>query len=125
MKFKYDNPWNVQKTYHLKKFKNGASSSKEHIYLTLERNLKNPEKIHIFVRAKETKVILFQGFGMKNITDKVSNFMNKDQNVKFSVIKQQEKENEEDLKPQFVKEELKLQFGNIEDANDFKEYISK
>ena len=37
MKFKYDNPWTVVKTYNLKKFKNGVNSSKEDIYLTFEK----------------------------------------------------------------------------------------
>lgn len=62
------------------------------------------------MRANETKVMLFQGFGIKNISDKVSTFMGKEENLKFSVIKPQKKESEEELKPQFVKEELKLQF---------------
>lgn len=34
MKFNYENPWTVVKTYNLRKFKNGANGSKEHIYLT-------------------------------------------------------------------------------------------
>jgi hypothetical protein len=52
MKFKYDNPWTVIKTFDLRKFKNGINSSKEHIYLTLERNSQFPDKTYFFVRAK-------------------------------------------------------------------------
>ena len=88
MKFKYENPWTVIKNYNLNKFKNGKSPSKEHIYLTLEKHADFPEKIHIFVRAKETKVMLFQGFGIKNISDKIENFMGKETNLTFTVIKQ-------------------------------------
>jgi len=62
---------------------------------------------------------------MKNITDKISTFMNKEENLKFTVIKQNKKENEEDNTSHFVKEELKIQFETIQDANDFKEFIEK
>lgn len=45
--------------------------------------------------------------------------------MKFCVIKPNKKENEEDLRPQFSKEELKLQFENVEGANDFKQFVMK
>jgi iron-sulfur cluster repair protein YtfE (RIC family) len=50
---------------------------------------------------------------MKNITNNISTFMNKEENLKFTVIKQNKKENEEDNTTQFVKEELKIQFETI------------
>jgi hypothetical protein len=71
MKYKYENPWTVIKTFNLRKFKNGANSSKEFIYLTFEKHSEQPDKVHIFVRARETKVLLFQGFGVKGISDKL------------------------------------------------------
>ena len=87
MKFKYENPWQVLKHFDLRKFKNGVNPSKEHIYLTFEKHSNHPDKTFILVRAKETKVMLFQGFGMKDLSDKVLNFMNNDRNIKFSVIR--------------------------------------
>ncbi len=124
MKFKYESQWSVIKTFNLKKFKNGANCSKEHIYMTIERNKDYSDKVYFIVRANETKVMLFQGFGLKNVTDKVSTFMNKDENLKFSVVKQvKREEGEEEPKPQFVKEELKVQFGSLEGAKEFREFI--
>ena len=48
--------------------------------------------------------------------------------MKLTVIKQQQKkeENEEDeFKPQFVKEELKMQFENMEDVKVFREIVGE
>ncbi len=124
MKFKYENEWSVIKTFNLKKFKNGGNSSKEHIYMTIERNKDYADKVYLIVRAKETRVVLFQGFGLKNVTDKVSPFMNREDNLKFSVVKQvKREEGEGEAKQQFAKEELKVQFCSLEEAKEFREFI--
>lgn len=38
MKFNYENPWTVVKTFNLRKFKSGNNASKEFIYLTFEKH---------------------------------------------------------------------------------------
>jgi hypothetical protein len=69
-------------------------------------------------------VVLFQGFGLKNVTDKVSTFMNREDNLKFSVVKQvKREEGEGEVKQQFAKEELKVQFCSVEEAKEFREFI--
>lgn len=96
MKFNYENPWTVVKSFNLKKFKNGNNASKEFIYLTFEKHSENSERIHIFVRTRETKVLVFQGFLMKGISEKISSFMNKEENLKLTVIKQTQKSKEDE-----------------------------
>lgn len=78
------------------------------------------------MRTRETKVLVFQGFLMKGISEKISNFMNKKENLKLTVIKQREKSKEDETTvPVLAREELKIQFECVEDARDFKEMIGK
>jgi hypothetical protein len=64
--------------------------------------------VFVIVRAKGTKVLLFQGICVKNISDKVSSFQNKAENIKFNVIVQKKNQNEEGSVA--AREELKVQF---------------
>lgn len=75
-------------------------------------------------------MLLFQGFGVKNVTDKISTFMNKDENLKLNVItqlksKEDAEEEAEVYKPQFVKEELKMQFESMEEVKEFRERMAE
>ena len=87
MKYQYQNKWTILKTFNLKKFKNGLNQSKENIYLNFENHVDQPEKIHIFVKNCTTKIVLFQGIGWKSLSNKATNFQNKDENVKITAIR--------------------------------------
>jgi len=41
---------------------------------------------------------------MKGISDKITNFMNKEENLKFTVIKQNQNSKEDDTKPALTRE---------------------
>ena len=71
MKFQYENKWTIIKSIDLVKFKNGVNVPKENIYLNIETHKDQPNNYFIMVRAKITKLVLFQGFLVKGISNKI------------------------------------------------------
>ncbi len=81
--------------------------------MTFEKHSDHPERVHVFVRSYGTKILLFQGIGIKGLTNKATSFANKDQNIKITVLKSTKSQNEEF---KLVKEQLKFQFETLKQA---------
>ena len=120
MKFNYQNDLEKVKQFSLKKFKSGVSVAIEDIYITIQKNPKQASILYLMVRNSGTKLTVYQGILMKNITIP-ENFMGKLDNCKFEVVKKNrseagEKKQSQQESPKMVKEIVKLQFGNQQEC---------
>ena len=60
---------------------------KENIYLNVETHKDQPGNYFIMIRAKITKLVLFQGFLVKGISNKIEHFSANRNNVKMVVLR--------------------------------------
>lgn len=70
----------------IKKFKNGTALAKEDIYITLQKLDNQQSTLYLIVRSNTTKVLVYQGIMIKNIS-KLEHFMGKNDNLRFNVVK--------------------------------------
>ena len=73
--------------FSLRKFKNGISPAKEEVYATLGKSEGKTGVLYLFVRNNATKIPVYQGLMMKNISNP-QHFMGKTDNIRFEVLKQ-------------------------------------
>lgn len=118
MKYEYKSELEKLGEFSLRKFKNGVSAAKEEIYATLERIPDKKGVLYLFIRNNSTKILVYQGILMKNISNPQP-FMGKEDNIRVEVLKQNRKEGDDAKGAKLVKELAKLQFVSGEECTRF------
>lgn len=86
--------------------------------MSLESLPNQPSTLYLVVRARATKVIVFQGVMVKNIS-KMEHFMGKEDNLRFDVLRKCASSQEEGTDSKFKREVVKLLFETVESCKEF------
>lgn len=108
MKYSYENIFKKIFEFELIKFKSNEGATKDNVSGSLEVKEEKKDQIHIFIRSKETKIILYQALIMKDIS-KIEPFMNRKENLKANVITQKRSFESNEI-PVVEKDIIKMQF---------------
>jgi hypothetical protein len=102
------------------KFKAGSGAIKEEVYLSIEKHAKSDDKIlFLILRSEITKIVVFKAIIFAGT--KVEEFMNKEENIKLTVMKLGQLDPQGETKRE--KEQVKLQFEKTEDSKRFKDVL--
>lgn len=123
MKYQYENHLCKLLDLKVRKFKNGASQPKEEVYVSLEKLEGQPSTLYLFVRSNSTKVVIYQGILMKNIS-RLEHFLDKEDNLKFQVIRRGQSSTGDVQNNKMEREVVKIQFESIEECQNFKKTVS-
>jgi len=119
MKYTYESSTEKIAEFRIVKFKNGQSTTKEKVLLSLEKDKnKNNDVFYFIIRNEVTLVSIYDGFTVPKT--KVESFMDKEENCKLWVLRASKVEGR--IQPS--RELVKLQFESKEDATKFREIIS-